>query len=38
MNAISRAKLERMPVQEVVRAGWVRFRIIRWRVPVWACR
>lgn len=38
MKAISKARLDRMPVQEAVRAGWVRFRIIKCRVPVWACR
>lgn len=38
MNAISRAKPDKMLVQEVVRIGWVSFSIVKWRVPVWVCR
>lgn len=38
MNAVSRARLDRRPVQETVRTGWVSFRIMRCRVPVCVCK
>lgn len=38
MNAVSRARLDRRPVQEIVRVGWVSFRIMRCRVPVCVCK
>lgn len=38
MNAISRARLSRRSVQELVRGEWDSLSIVRCRVPVCVCR
>lgn len=38
MNAVSRARLDRVLVQELVRVGWVSSSAGRYRVPVCVCR
>ncbi len=38
MNAVSRARLDRRPVQELLSVGGVSPSIVRCSVPICACR
>lgn len=38
MNAVSRARLDRRPVQELLSVGGVSPNIVRCNVPICACR